>query len=175
MANKLQKGLYTISTLSPMIVCEAGVQWYKDGCSLVVGVMALVGLAASLYVLWLVYQGKKLIPPTMIQAKSCPPMDITWPIGVFLSYFFPVLAAFVGVLSLWVLGCVFGLLALFFTISNNVLPNTILLLCGYHFYNVENLNGQTEYCLISRRTRIHDPSTLKKVICVFDYFLLEVE
>lgn len=172
MAGKIQKILFSLSTISPVLICFA-VVWGLTGNSIAVSIVfGSAGLLLSLYVLLFVSVYKKKYEITPVAIDSVSPDD-KLVIGYIVSYIVPfasiVFKDFNPVLSL-AIGAIIGIVL---SVSNFICPNPLLLAFGYHFYRVSTVDGADDYCLISRRPTIPNKATIRYVRTVFGYFLVE--
>ncbi len=96
-----------------------------------------------------------------------------WVIAVIVTYALP-LASFVFEGSnLYISGALLVAAGLFLATCNNIYPNPLLVLAGYHFYKVTNIDGGGEICLLSKRDSIHNREAIQSVVCAFNYLTVE--
>lgn len=187
MANKLQKFLFNLSTVSPLVICMAIVWWLQCGKdemmpnnstvhltakAIIISVVGIVGLMFSLYSVILVKLSRQA-ETVSINAASVKTKD-GWIIGAIAAYLLPFACCAFEDFDLWFLSLVAIVALVVFLRTNTVLPNPVLILCGYHFYEISNDNGSEELPLISKRKSIQDAKSIKRVITLWDYFMIEV-
>ena len=80
-----------------------------------------------------------------------------------------------GDYNIWLSLSIIAIAILFLALSNTVWLNPILMLWRYHFYEISNANGSEELPMISKRKSIQDAKSIKKVITLWDYFMIEVK
>lgn len=101
-------------------------------------------------------------------------------ISVFFSYVFPIISWLLGEFEKVHLGInhINALLVYCFLFSgflcmnNNIQPNSMLVLCGYHFYKIKIKNGVKDYLLISKND-IQSMNQLTKVRRCFSYACID--
>ena len=189
MANKLQRMLFNLSTISPIAFFFSVVWWIQRGCSvgctedgeihlsveaIIVSVVGVVGLLYAFHSFLIVRTGCKkleIVPISISSVKSNDKLSIVSIVTYVLPFSNLILKDFNGWLTLLIIGIVL----LFIVLSNAVLPNPILMLHGYHFYEVTTVNGSDGISMISKRKSIQNAKTIKKVITLWDYFMIEVK
>ena len=172
MANSIQKLLFSLSTIAPILICFA-IVWYLGGNGIDFAiVLGLIGLLLSSYTLLLVIVIKNKFEITVVSIDKISPND-KLVIGYIISYFVPflsiVIKGFNPIVAL-LIGVLFGV---FLSISNTIYPNPLLFAFGYHFYSASTIDGADDYCLISRRTTIPNKKLISCVRNVFGYLLIE--
>lgn len=188
MANRFQKLLFNLSTISPIIFFAAVVWWIQCGNSeiiqdnnaihftakaIIISVVGIIGLIFSFYSVIVVKLSNQteIVPISVASVKSKDRMII----GAIASYLLP-LANFVFADYILLISIVIAIIAMLaLVLTNTVWPNPILILWGYHFYEISNANGSEELPLISTRKSIQNSKTINKVITLWDYFMIEVK
>lgn len=175
-----QKILFSLSAVSPLLLCGALVWWYK-GEYLEYAVAAFTASIVSFLLggLLFVWLAKRFGEPLAIaegQIATVSPGG-QWLSVLFGSYFVPILG-FLGdglqpVLFVSALAAVAFLAAWLASVP----PAAFLLLFGYRFYEVGFSNGAQGFRLISRRKSILNPNKIEKAVFLFkdDVWLLEEE
>ena len=189
MSNRLQKLLFNLSTVAPLGFILVLVYWTQQNVPPIIDsdvgkivvlrqhtfliILAFACLYWSFYGTFFIRECKKKLERVHIAVDSISNCD-GWAISIFVTYVLP-LASFVfddynQLISVGVL----LLLVIIAALSNAVLPSPLLIIKGYHFYSVTNVDGGGEFFLISKRRRINNRKTVKKVVCAFDYLMIEM-
>lgn len=188
MSNKLQQILFNLSTFSPIVFFFCLVWWIQNGTdelgigngtinitlkSIVISVIGIIGLFYTFYPVFIVNKSCKTLERVAISVSSVISKDNS-SVGAIITYIFPFSNLVFEEINLYVLLIIISIAILFLFRINTVLPNPILILLGYHFYQITTGNGSEELPLISKRKSIHDAKTIKKVVIAWDYFMIEV-
>ena len=189
MANKLQRMLFNLSTISPIAFFISVVWWIQRGCSvvctedgeihlsvkaIVISVIGVVGLLYAFRSFLIVRTGCKkleIVPISVSSVRSNDKLSIV----AIVTYVLPFSNLILKDYNVWLTLSIIGIVLLFIVLSNTVLPNPVLMLRGYHFYEVTTVNGSDGISMISKRKSIQDAKTIKKVITLWDYFMIEVK
>ncbi|MCR5636690.1 MAG: hypothetical protein K6F76_05905 [Clostridiales bacterium] len=189
MANKLQKMLFNLSTISPILFFACIVWWIqrgakevlaKDGTicltekAIFISVIGILGLFYAFYSVLIVKTGCRKLEIVPISVNSVKSND-KYSVVAIISYVLPFSNLVLADYNIWLSLSIIGIALLFLFISNVVWPNPILMLCKYHFYEILTANGSNGLSLISTRKSIQDAKTIKKVIALWDYFMIEVK
>lgn len=189
MANKAQKLLFNLSTMSPLVLIFAIVYWLEkdvklfseqeDKIQINVTAVALIiiisiSVAFSFYSSWFVRACNKKLERIPIGVDGVVPND-TWVIVVLLSYALPAAGVVFKELNIYISIVVILLWILFLALSNTILPNPILMLQGYHFYKITTVDGSSDIILLSRRKSIQNRSVVNTVMIAFHYLAIEGE
>ena len=189
MANKLQRMLFNLSTISPIAFFFNVVWWiqcgYKEVCTedgkirltvkaIVISVIGIIGLFYAFRSVLIVNIGRRKLEIVPISVSSIRSNDKLSIIAI-VTYVFPFSNLILKDFDVWLTLSIIGIVLLFIVLSNTVLPNPILMLRGYHFYEVTTVNGSDGISMISKRKSIQDAKTIKKVIILWDYFMVEVK
>lgn len=189
MANKAQKLLFNLSTMSPLVLIFAIVYWLEKDVKLFseqedkiqINVIAValimiisISVAFSFYSSWFVRACNKKLERIPIGVDGVVPND-TWVIVVLLSYALPAAGVVFKELNIYISIVVILLLILFLALSNTILPNPILMLQGYHFYKITTVDGSSDIILLSRRKSIQNRSAVNTVMIAFHYLAIEGE
>lgn len=188
MANRLQKMLFNLSTLSPIAFFIAVVWWIQCGLTEVVletgnihltckavtisaiGLIAIIFAFYSVFLVKISCENLEIVPVSATAVKSKGSLAVCAIISYILPFSNLVLDEYNG----WLTVVIVGIALIFLFLSNTVWPSPVLLLFGYHFYEIANVNGGDEFPMISKRIAIKDAKTIKKVITLWDYFMIEV-
>ncbi len=188
MINKLQKFLFNSSTASPIIVFTVIVWWIQcgkaeiiaedgtvdiTGKAILISLLGIFGLVFSLYSALIVWLGRKkceLVPITVSSVKS----KDNWVLGALGAYILPFSNLALKDYNIGLSLSIIIIALLIIALSNIVYPNPLLLLLGrFHFYEVSNVDGGEDFLLISKRKSIKNARTIKKVITLWDYMMIE--
>ena len=189
MANKLQRMLFNLSTFSPIAFFFSIVWWIQYGYKeivtedgkvqltaklIVVSVVGIVGLLYAFFSIIIVRIGSKKLAIVPISVSSVDLND-KYSVVAIISYILPFSNLVLADYNTWLSLSIICVALLFIFISNVVWPSPILMLCGYHFYEVSTANGSNGLSMISKRKSIQDANSIKKVIILWDYFMIEVK
>lgn len=187
-ANRFQRFLFNLSTLSPLGMIFVVVCWIQlnvpplieaDTGNLHIQTEHIILLGAGLIFVLFSFWGisfvtrcKKRLETVTISAESASCND-AWAFVVVISYALPLAGFVIEEYNWWIVSGILLLLSIILWVSSIVLPSPLLLLFGYHFYKVTNVDGGGECIMLSSRKSINNSKTIRKVICAFDYFLIE--
>lgn len=188
MANKFQKFLFNLSTMSPLVFIPALVYWIEQDVpplingeteklqlvpqSISLVIIMLVSVFFSLYSLFFVRACRRYLEPIPIAIDTISSND-AWVVAVILSYALPAASFVFEDNNLHITGAIVVILLLILAISNVIFPNPLLMLGKYHFYKITNVDGGGEICLLSMRASIVNRDSVLKIICAFDYLAIE--
>lgn len=189
MANKIQKFLFNLSTMSPLAFILALVYWIEGDVqplfngeagkfqlvpqAMFLVIIMLVSILLALYSVFFVRICKRCLEPIPIAIDTISSNDV-WIIAVLLSYALPAASFVFGDSNLYITGAIIAVMLLVLAVSNAIFPNPLLMLGKYHFYKITNVDGSGEICLLSTRTGIVNRNSISEVICAFDYLAIEV-
>lgn len=173
MANIIQKIIYNLSAVSPLCFAFALV-WYIQEKSMWVPLIA-VGIGSILIILFSISfsYAKKHLALIQIRTSNIKPCD-KWFAVYFISYFFPFASVAVRDLDIWICAVTGAAIVLVFSFMNSAIPNPLLLIRLYHFYQIDAENGIGDYVLISKR-KFRNKKEVNVVNRVFDFLLLDGE
>ena len=188
MANKFQKLLFNISTISPLLVILTIIYWFEkdiiifsrqaktfdfDSTAIILISIAFLSTIFSFYSIFFIFLCQKKIERVSISVDNIVPND-SWVIAVLLSYAFPAAGiVFEEINNIYIHIGVVVFLFVFLTLSNTILPNPILMIQGYHFYKITTTDGSSDICLLSKRKSIHNRNVISTVIYAFSYLVIE--
>jgi hypothetical protein len=163
----LPKLLLVATAFSPVMLTSAIVYWFDGNKRLA---LCLVGGSAVAVIacLTVIKLAGSQLSKNSVSIKSIKPADKEI-VGFIVAYLLPLARGsyFNGVPMLVVLGVFF----LVVMTSNAYHTNPLLSLIGYHFYEVTI--EDVGYTLLSRRN-LHNTRTIKMVVSLTDYMLLDV-
>lgn len=189
MANKLQKLLFNLSTMSPLVLIFAIVYWLEKDikvfseqentiqiniAAIALIIIMLISISFAFYSTWFVKACHKKLERIPIGIDSIVPHD-TWVIVVLLSYALPAAGVVFKDLNLYISIVVILFWVLFLAISNTILPNPLLMLQGYHFYKITTIDGSSDIFLLSKRKSIQNRNAVNTVMTAFHYLAIEGE
>ena len=173
MANNIQKIIYNMSSVSPVLFIM-GIVWILQMKSFYVPIIlfSIFVLVNILFCVSFSY-GKKHVETMTIIVENIESYD-SWIINYVITYLFPFSSFVIKEINLFIL---LGLSIIIFLILNLVLgvsPNPFLVLKKYHFYKATLKNGVSGYIIISKK-KICNKKNITKVYRIFDYFLIDKE
>lgn len=173
MANIIQKLIYNLSVASPLCIILA-VVWYLQEETYVVPIILLIigSILLALLVISFSY-GKKHLAPIYIITSDISPND-GWIIAYIVSYVIPFANIVIDDFSFELCIGIAVLIVIIVPWINTAIPNPILFMVGYHFYQISAENGVSGYVLISRR-RLRKKQDLTIVNRVFEFLLIDYE
>ena len=189
MANKLQKLLFNLSTMSPLVLIFTIVYWLEKDvkmfseqenktqiniAAVALMIIILTTIFFAFYSVWFVNACHKKLERIPIGIDSIVPHD-TWVIVVLLSYALPAAGVVFKDLNLYISIVVILFWVLFLALSNTILPNPLLMLQGYHFYKIATIDGSSDIFLLSKRKSIQNRNVLNTVMSAFHYLAIEGE
>lgn len=189
MANKLQKLLFNLSTMSPLVLIFTIVYWLEKDvkmfseqenktqiniAAVALMIIILTTIFFAFYSVWFVNACHKKLERIPIGIDSIVPHD-TWVIVVLLSYALPAAGVVFKDLNLYISIVVILFWVLFLALSNTILPNPLLMLQGYHFYKIATIDGSSDIFLLSKRKSIQNRNVVNTVMTAFHYLAIEGE
>lgn len=174
MANRIQKLIYNLSVLSPMLIVFSVVWLLKNKSWSIPIVCCSIAIALAVSMLLFFFYGKKNLEKTEIRTSKISTND-KWLFVFIISYLIPIVSLLIKSDLALVIGIAAGVVSIIlFAHVIDGIPNPILLLLGYHFYIVEAENGVSNYVVVSRR-KIRNKQNLTVVKRVFEYLLVDTE
>ena len=189
MANWLQRMLFNLSTASPISSFICVVWWIQHGSeellmeagkyhitakAIIVSIIGIFGLVYAFYSVLIVKVSIKKLEIVPISVSSVKSTDKK-AIAAVITYISPFSNILLKDYDFWISLSIIVIAILFVLLSNTVWPNPILILLGYHFYEISNVNGSEELLLVSTRKTIQNVKTINKVITLWNYFMIEVK
>lgn len=173
MTNNLQKLIYNLSAASPICFVFA-VIWYIQKKTYIVPAIC-IGVGILLTVLFFVSfaYGLKHLAPISIRTSDISPND-SWIVLYIFTYLFPFASMVIDDFNLIICGIIAFLVASAAPFVNSAIPNPLLSIKKYHFYQVSGENGISGYVLISKR-KYRKKQDLKYVNRMFDFLLMDAE
>ena len=188
MANRTQRFLFNLSTISPIAFFFSVVWWIQYGSNeltieagrihltikaIAISAIGLLGLVYAFHSVLIVKVSKRKLEIVPISVSTVKSKD-TLSICAIITYILPFSNLVLADYSILLTISIIGVALVFLLLSNAVWPNPVLMLWGFHFYEISNVNGSEELPMISTRKSIQDAKTIKKVNTIWDYFVIEV-
>ena len=172
MGNKFQKIIYNFSAIVPLCLIFSIVWYIQNGTWTIPIVLVSSGIGLIVMFICSFKYGKRNLAPLQIITNDLSPCD-GWLIAYVISYMLPFANIVIDDFNLWV--C--GIIALIMTVSipfvNTAMPNPLLFIKGYHFYQISTENGVSGYILISKR-KLRRKQDVKNIKRIFEFLLLDV-
>ena len=174
MVNRMNQIFFSLSSSAPVLFCFA-IVWYFQKQDYIWPIVAVaLGVLMTLYApIFIVFCKKKVQTITAKINKVEKNNYAVW--GYVISYLVPIAGVIGEEVNILVTVIILVVLGILLPICNFVFPNPILLVCGYSFYKAETIDGADGYCLISKRKKISNASSIKYVQNIFSYYLIEKE
>ncbi|WP_035287944.1 hypothetical protein [Clostridium sp. KNHs214] len=171
MGNIVQKFIYNVSTVAPLSFIFALV-WYLQKetlkvplISIAVGIVLIVLFSVSFS------YGKTHIAPIIIRTNDISPYD-GWVVLYVLSYALPFASMAIKDFDVTICAILGVILAVVAPYVNTSIPNPLLWVKQYHFYQVSGEHGMSGYTVISKR-KLRRSKDLGTVNRIFDFLLLD--
>lgn len=171
MINNLQKILYKISNIAPIMIF-LGISLYLQGVNIELCVfLGTVGLLASTYAVIFIKMCEKMLPVLSVKIESISSNDDI--VIVYLAtYLFPLIdIVWSDKGAIWI-----GLfiIAVIILMRINVLGfNPILLLIGYHCYKLTLSTGVSDCIMISKQKGIRNKTQIKEILRIEECLVLD--
>jgi len=136
----------------------------------------LLAVATTVTVLFAVCfsYGKKNCSIKSINVTSIYSKDL-WLVAYVIAYLFPFANMVMSDFHIVLLVVVVLMLGLVIVPSIMALPNILLFVVGYHFYEIGTETGVSDYLLISKRRRIRNRKDIRRVTRVFEKLLIDAK
>ena len=174
MANWAQRVIYHLSNAVPLAVMTA-LAWYLKYKTWIIPFI-LFGVAACISIIFALCftYGKNNCSIKQINATKIITKD-SWIIAYILAYLLPFANLVISDYNIVSLMVVVLMLLLVIIPAIFALPNILLFICGYHFYELETETGIGDYLVISKRKRIRNKSEIKNVMRVFEKLMVDTK
>ena len=175
MTNAIQRIIYYISNTVPLLLMT-GLVWYIQNKTLIVPlVMFAVALfITTVFAICFAY-GKNNCSIKLINVSSISSKD-NWILAYIITYLFPFAHLVISDYNTVLLVSAGLILALVIVPAILALPNILLFVGGYHFYEIgTDDTGISDYLLISKRKRIRNKTEIKTVFRVFEKLLMDTK
>lgn len=171
MGNVVQKFIYNVSTVAPLSFIFALV-WYLQKQTIKVSLIS-VAFGIILIVLFSISfsYGNTHVAPIIIRTNEISPYD-GWVVLYLISYALPFASMALKDFDVTICALIGVLLSVVAPYVNTSIPNPMLWVKGYHFYQVSGEHGISGYTLISKR-KLRKSKDLKTVNRIFEFLLLD--
>lgn len=173
MGNILQRLIYNLSVAAPLCFIFALVWYWQKKTRGIPCIAICVGIVLVILFMISFAYGKRHFAPIIIRTNDIAPYD-SWVIVYIITYMFPFASLAIKDFNLIICVIIAGVLVMVAPCVNTAIPNPILFLQGYHFYQVSGEHGISGGVLISRR-RLRKAKDVKTVNRIFDYLFLDAE
>lgn len=173
MGNRFQRFLYNISAASPTFFAFSIVWLIQKKTWQLPVICSLIGAIAIFLFIKSFKYGLKHLAPISIRTSDISPND-SWIIVYILSYLLPFASMTIDDFSPIVCGIIAFLIAFAAPFINSAIPNPILFMKKYHFYQVSGEHGISGCVLISKK-KYRNKDELKLVNRMFEFLLIDAE
>lgn len=173
MGNKFQKLLYNLSAASPVFLVFSIVWVIQKKTWKIPTVCLLIGAAVAFLFYKSFEYGLKNLSPIPIRTTDISPND-SWIVVYIITYLLPFSSIVIDDFNPIVCAIIAFLIATIAPFINSSIPNPLLFIKKYHFYQVSGEHGISGYVLISKK-KYRNKQELKLVNRMFDFLLLDVE
>lgn len=173
MGNISQRLIYNLSAAAPLCFIFALVWYWQKKTRDISCIAICIGIVLVILLMISFAYGKRHFAPIIIRTNDIAPYD-SWVIVYIITYMFPFASLAIKDINLIICVIIAGVLIMAAPCVNTAIPNPILFLRGYHFYQVSGEHGISGSVLISRR-KLRKAKDVKTVNRIFDYLLLDAE
>lgn len=175
MANTLQRLIYNLANAVPLAIMTALV-WYLEFKTWIIPVILLstAAIVTALFAFCFRYGKNNCSIKNIMVSKiiSKDPWLVAYVIAYVLPFAYMVISDY-HIVSFIVVGV---MLVLVIIPAIMALPNILLFIVGYHFYEIETeVTGVGDYILISKRSTIRNKTDIKTVMRVFEKLLIDTK
>lgn len=170
MPNFLQKWIYNLSAASPLCVIFAIVWWIEYSSWIVPIICIFFSIILILVFRFSFVYCKQNLPPISIRISELSPYD-AWIVAYIVSYIVPFASVALNDLDPILSGMIAIAIIVIAPFVNSAIPNPLLFMCGYHFFQIKSEHGSS-YILISKR-KIRNAKNVKHIQRIFEYLLME--
>lgn len=173
MANKLQKLIYNLSTISPLCFVFA-VLWYIQKQTLIIPTVCVcIGIVMILCLVVSFSYGKKHVAPIIIRVTDISSHD-GWCVAYIVSYISPFASMDIKDFNIVICCIIVAILIVIVSFVNSPIPNPLLMYRKYHFYQISAENGVSKYLFISKR-KLRKAKDIRTIKRLFDFVLIDTE
>ena len=173
MAKNLQKLIYNLSAALPLCFVFAVLWCIQNHTWQVPVISGCIGGILTLFFAWSFCFGKKNAAPIAIQVTDLSPHD-GWIVAYIFSYLIPFASMTISDFDLIICGILAAALIIIASFVNSAIPNPLLVLRGYHFYQISSETGVSGYVLISKR-KLRKATDIRTVKRIFEFLLVDSE
>jgi len=174
MANWFQRAIYNLANAVPLAGMTA-LAWYLEFRTWRIPII-LIAVAIVVTILFAIcfryginnYSIKNINVSKIVSKDS-------WLVAYVVAYILPF--AYMVMTDYHIVSLIVAVIMLAIVICPAImaLPNILLFLVGYHFYELETETGVGDYILISKRRRIRKNKDIKTVMRVFERLLIDTK
>lgn len=177
MINRLQKSLYRLGILSPIIIINFVLEFVNRKDISILSLSCLfAGIVLLVYHIIFIFVVNKKMPIINFKADSVPAEHDFRLVEIIISYAIPFIQYLDGLkntnINAWM---IVGICVIFviLTIVNKTCPSPVYLFLGYHYHTLES-NGRN-YTVISKRKNYRNLKEIRGVKRIFEDLLIIVE
>lgn len=171
MANSLQKTIYYLSAVSPLLLFFS-LAWYIQKKSLTIPIICIIIAIILIICFYRSFSyGSKHLAPIQISTSEVTPIDNRLFIYI-TTYILPFASIVIDDFDVVICGVIIIVLVILTLFVNTAIPNPLLAILKYHFYSVKAENGISGYVLITKR-QIRKKQDVKVVYRIFEFLLLD--
>jgi hypothetical protein len=173
-ANWFQRAIYNLANAVPLAGMTALAWWLEFKTWYIPVILLVIACVVTVIFSICFCYGKDNCSNKNINVSKIISKD-SWLIAYVVAYILPfsyMVMSDYHIVSLVVFGL---MLVLVFIPAIMALPNILLFLCGYHFYELETDTGVGDYILISKRRRIRNKGDIKTVMRLFEKLLIDTK
>ena len=149
MGNISQRLIYNLSAAAPLCFIFALVWYWQKKTRDISCIAICIGIILVILLMISFAYGKRHFAPIIIRTNDIAPYD-SWVIVYIITYMFPFASLAIKDINLIICVIIAGVLIVAAPCVNTAIPNPILFLRGYHFYQVSGEHGISGSVLISR-------------------------
>ena len=135
MGNILQRLIYNLSAMAPLCFIFALLWYWQKKTMDIPCIVMCIGVALVILFMISFSYGKRHLAPIIIRTNDIAPYD-SWVIMYIITYMFPFASLVIKDFNLIICVIVAGVLIMAAPCVNTAIPNPILFLRGYHFYQI---------------------------------------
>lgn len=173
MGNILQRLIYNLSAMASLCFIFALLWYWQKKTMDIPCIVMCIGVALVILFMISFSYGKRHLAPIIIRTNDIAPYD-SWVIMYIITYMFPFASLVIKDFNLIICVIVAGVLIMAAPCVNTAIPNPILFLRGYHFYQISGEHGISGCVLISRR-KLRKAKDVKTINRIFDFLFLDAE
>ena len=173
MANSIQRFIYHIANAVPLAIMTA-VVWYIQKKTIFIPT-CIIGTTIIVVFLFVVSYNhvKNNCQAIKIRASSISSKD-GWIVAYILSYCLPFASLVLSDYNVMIFAIIAIIGLIFLMISVSAIPNFLLFISGYHFYEISTEEtGVSDYLLISKRKRLRNKTEIQLVLRPFERILID--
>lgn len=173
MANNLQKLIYNLSAVSPLCFFFAFLWYIQKRTPIIPMICICFGFLLILCFVCSFSYSQKHVAPIIVRVTDISPNDGLI-VAYIISYIFPFASMIIKDFDMVICVIVAAILVIIIPFVNSAMPNPLLVLLGYHFYQISTENGVSGYLFISKR-KLRKAKDIKTVKRIFDFLLIDSE